>query len=308
MRTLLAILFFAGSAHAAAPEKPDPNPLRQAAQELFRAERKVPGILRGAEAHFDFANPENPQNTDRAVLYLHGFSASPVESYPLTENLARRWKANAYFHRFAGHGLEGTEGLRGVTVTQWVQDVRLALDRARRIGKKVVVIATSTGASLALSEISVHPENIEALVLQSPNFGLKAKSSELLLAPYPIAWLLGALVIGPYRSFEPLNVRQALWWTTRYPFTAAIEVMRAVSLARRASLEELRVPTLVLYSSRDNVVNVEKVKEAFRRIAAAKKQLSEVKNAENDHVLTGDILSPSGTAEVEKVIKDFVGP
>lgn len=169
------------------------------------------------------------------------------------------------------------------------------------------MIATSTGASLALPALLKDSSNVEAIVLMSPNFGLKARSSELLLAPYPLAWLLGAIAMGPYREFEPLNPRQALWWSTKYPFTAVLEMMRAVDAARKAKLEDLNVPTLVLYSARDNVVSLEKMREAFARIGSPKKEMREIKTAENDHVLAGVTLSPSGTREVEEAITEFLG-
>jgi alpha-beta hydrolase superfamily lysophospholipase len=304
---LLLLGIFLGVLPAAAAPVPEPNPLRAMAKELQADEKKITGLLKGAEARIDFGDPGNPKVTEHAILYLHGFSASPVESYPLTENLARRWNANTIFARFRGHGIEGPEGMRGVKLEHWLVDTRRALEHARMLGRKVVVLATSTGASLVLPELIASPEGIEAVVLQSPNFGLYAQSSELLLAPYPIAWLLGALVLGPYRSFEPLSPRQALWWTTRYPFQAVLEMMRAMDLGRKARLEELKLPVLVLYSERDRVVSVEKMKEAFARMGSEKKEMREVKSAENDHVLTGITLSPSGTAEAEGLIAEFLG-
>lgn len=307
MRVFLLSFFLAASAHAAAPPPPETNPLRAMAKGLQAEEKKVPGLLKGAEARIDFADPAKPAPTERALVYLHGFSASPVESYPLVENLGRRLAANTTFVRFTGHGIEGPDGMRGVKLDLWIGDTRAALERTRKLGRKVVVIATSTGAALALPELIENQAQIEAVVLQSPNFGLRARLSELLLLPYPAAWLLGAVVFGPYRSFEPLNPRQALWWSNRYPFPVVIEMMRAVDRARKASLENLKVPVLVLYSERDRVVSPEKTREHFARFGSSRKEMREIMGAENDHLLSGDTLSPSGTAEVEKAILEFLG-
>lgn len=307
MRVFLLSIFLAASAEAAAPPPPETNPLRAMANELRAEEKKVPGLLKGAEARIDFADPSNPAVTERTFVYFHGFSASPVESYPLVENLARRQAANAVFARFSGHGIEGPDGMRGVKLDAWIEDTRAALARARKLGRKVVVIATSTGAALALAELVESQAQIEAVVLQSPNFGLRARLSELLLLPYPAAWLLGAVVFGPYRSFEPLNPRQALWWSNRYPFPVVIEMMRAVERARKASLEDLKVPALVLYSERDRVVSPEKTREHFARFGSSRKEMREIMGAENDHLLSGDVLSRSGTPEVEKAILEFLG-
>lgn len=282
------------------------NPLLTLEKQLFQREKLTPGLVKGAEAHFLFANLASPTQTLRSLVYFHGFSASPPEVSPLVENLGRTLKANAFFPRFSGHGFEGSDGLRGVTAQHWNAETSASLDVARKLGHKVVVVATSTGATLALLEALRNPAGIEALVLISPNFGLKAKGETLLLLPYGLGWLLGRMLLGSYRSFVPLNPRMALYWTPRYPFTAVTEVVRVIEEVKDGKLENLRVPVLFAYSEKDNVIDLAALKATFTRLGSPKKALVEIKNAENDHVLAGDILSPSGTAELEKAITAFL--
>jgi len=296
----LLFAIFSASALAVA------NPLLALEKQILQRERLTPGLLKGTEAHFLFRDLNRPAPTERAIVYLHGFSASPPEVTPLVENLGRAWNANAFFARYSGHGFEGPDGMSGVTLEHWKAETRAAIELGKKIGKKVVVVATSTGATLALLEVLRDPSGVEALVLLSPNFGLQAAGEKLLLLPYGLGWLLGRVVIGAYRSFNPLNPRQALYWTTRYPFTAVIEMVKAVEELRNAQLGELKVPAFVAYSEKDSVVDLPAIKTSFARLGSPVKALVEIKNAENDHVLAGDILSPSGTNEAQKAAEDFL--
>lgn len=300
LNLFLAVLAWAGPAAGT-------NPLLTMEKQLLQRERLTPGLVKGSEAHFLFQDLANPSPTPRSLVYFHGFSASPPEVTPLVENLARELKANAFFPRFSGHGFEGSEGFRGVTAEHWSAETKGAIEVGRKLGEKVIVVATSTGATLALLEALRDPSGIEALVLLSPNFGLKVSGERLLLLPYGLGWLFGRLWLGSYRSFEPLNPRMALYWTTRYPFTAVTEMVRVVQEAKNSKLGSLRLPVLVAYSETDNVVDLSALKATFSRLGSPKKELVEIRNAENSHVLAGDILSPSGTVETEKAILRFLG-
>ncbi len=282
------------------------NSLLALEKQVLQREKLTPGLLKGTEAHFLFRALAHPTPTERAIVYLHGFSASPPEVTPLVENLGRVWNANAFFARYSGHGFEGRDGLSRVTLEHWKAETRAAIELGKKIGKKVVVVATSTGATLALLEVLRDSSGVEALVLLSPNFGLQVAGEKLLLLPYGLGWLLGRVVIGAYRRFTPLNPRQALYWTPRYPFTAVIEMVKAVEELRNAPLGELRVPVLVAYSEKDRVVDLPAIKTSFGRLGSPVKALVEIKNAENDHVIAGDILSPSGTSEAQKAAEDFL--
>jgi hypothetical protein len=58
--------------------------------------------------------------------------------------------ANLYFARLKGHGRSGDAMLEG-SVQGWIDDFAEAVAIGRRLGERVVIMATSTGASLATS-------------------------------------------------------------------------------------------------------------------------------------------------------------
>ena len=59
----------------------------------------------GNEAKIIWANDSVHQLTDFVLLYLHGFSASRREGYPVNEDFTKRFKCNAFLARLASHGL-----------------------------------------------------------------------------------------------------------------------------------------------------------------------------------------------------------
>lgn len=285
---------------AAAPAPP-PASLASLAEALAIHENSVPGLKPQNEAHFRFWGASAP--TERAFVYLHGFSASPREASPLVEKLADHFKANAYFPRLSGHGIAGGDGMRGIMLAQWQADARAALDTGRHLGKKVVVVAMSTGASLAIPAVLERSAQIEALVLLSPNFGVEQWQSELLRLPG--AYALARMVIGPYRDWTPRKPEQEKYWSTRYVSTAAVEAVRAAVAARQSALERLAVPVLVAYSPHDDVVSVSRIRTAVDRISSRKETWE--MPAEDSHVIAGRILSPGNTEKLIDLISKFLG-
>ena len=262
----------------------------------------IAGLKPGNETRLEL---ESGSRTPTSFVYLHGFSASPKEASPLTESLAEERKANAYFPLYRGHGIEGSDGLRGVTLADWERETREALDNGRLLGNKVVVVALSTGASLALPAVLENSEQIAALVLIAPNFRLHRWDSELLRLPFG-GWL-ARLFLGEYREWKPKVEAQRDFWTTRYPAEVVVEVAKAAASARHAPLEDLKVPAFVAYSERDTVVHLPALKDAFARLGSPKKELYPAERETLDgHVIAGDILAKEFTPVLQKRISAFL--
>ena len=113
---------------------------------LVEHEAQNPHIVDGAEACIKWA--AQPNVTEMCFLYIHGFSATRQEIAPVTELIADHFNANAVYARLSGHGL--TQDSMNATAEEWLQSVVDSWEIASRIGKKVVLIATSTGAPLSV--------------------------------------------------------------------------------------------------------------------------------------------------------------
>jgi esterase/lipase len=86
--------------------------------------------------------------------------------------------------------------------------------------------------------------------------------------------------------------------------------MGIVEATRNAELQKIKIPTLIFYSDNDSIVSVEKIKTQFRRLSSANKRIVTISNASDpqQHILAGDILSPSTTNEIAAIIENFLSP
>ncbi len=244
--------------------------------------------------------------TEWVVLSVHGFSASRQETAPLAQIVADGLGANLLEVRLSGHGL-ATDPLAGVTAEHWLNDGERALADAAGMGNRIVAIGTSTGGTLltALLERDA-AERIDTLVLISPNYGPAEARSEWVTGPG--GRLLAWLVEGSERCWEPHNELHARYWSTCYPTSAAVEVMRLVALARETVATETEQGVLVFYSPEDRVVSGDAIVRAYETFDTPLKELIAVDDSgdPSNHVIAGDILSPGTTDRIAGQILDFI--
>ena len=287
---------------AAAPDLPEDLDAYLAA-----AEARFNDLRPGVEKQIVWADSSH-RKTPVSVVYLHGFSATRQETRPLSDTLAARLGANLFYTRLTGHG-RTDDALGEATAEAWLADAAEALAIGQRLGERVVLVGTSTGATLAVW-LAAQPatRDLAALVLVSPNFYPKDPSARFLLWPWGQQML--RLMQGEYREWPPRNEEQRKYWTTRYPSRVLVELMSLVDLVEKTDLGQIEAPTLVLYSPQDQVISAERIEARFPEIGAAAKRLVpvEVSGDSSNHVIAGDVLSPETTLPLADEIYDFLQP
>ncbi len=244
--------------------------------------------------------------TDVAVLYLHGFSATRQEISPVPEMVADALGANLYETRLAGHG-RVSGSMLDTTAEDWLDDAAEALSIGERIGKRIVIVATSTGATLAVAMLGEERmRHVDAIIMISPNFGPIDSSAKWVTRPGGL--LLTRLLAEPTQVWQAQNEEQERFWSTSYPTAAAIEVMRLVDRARSSLSRAFSQNVLMFYSLGDKVVSPGAFLDAFDAMDAQHKQAIEIFGAGDpkDHVLAGRILSPNKNEEIAAMIVEFV--
>jgi len=284
------------------------DPPRDVARWLDASEDAVPGIRPGDRKEILWAHPDR-NVTEVAVVYLHGFSADRHELEPVPERIARSLGANLFFTRLTGHGRDGAAMGRASAV-DWLQDTEEALAVGRRIGRRVLLMGTSTGGTLATWAAAQERwrPTLLAVVLVSPNFGVRDGRSEMLLWPW--GGLIARVATGTERCFEPANEEQRRHWTTCYPTRALLPMMALVDHVRSLDGARIVTPLLVLYSPADGVVDPTATERTFAGFAAPVKRLLQVEGSATGehHVLAGAILSPEYDDAVVNDVLDFVRP
>jgi alpha-beta hydrolase superfamily lysophospholipase len=270
---------------------------------LANAEAAVPNIRDGAQKRIVWAGAKG-QKTPFSIVYLHGFSASSAEIRPVPERLAAALGANLYFARLKGHGQDGP-AMATASVQDWLNDAAEAMEIGRALGDRVIVIGTSTGATLVtiVAQDNAMRQGLAGLIFVSPNFGVAALAGKILDMPYARIW--GPWVAGAQRSFAPHNAEHGLHWTTSYPTAALFPMAQLVRMAKRVDHSAIQTPVLTLYSPNDQVVSPDATRAIMASWGGPVQMVERVMTPSDDpysHVIAGDILSPAQTDETVAII------
>ncbi|MEC3862141.1 alpha/beta fold hydrolase [Mesobacterium sp. TK19101] len=261
---------------------------------LAGREARFADIRPGQEKQMIWANAPG-MKTPISLVYIHGFSASSAEIRPVPDRLAAKLGANLFFTRLAGHGRTG-DAMAGPTVNDWMQDVAEALAIGRATGDRVIVLSTSTGATLS-ALAAANPEmmqRVAGVAMISPNFKVKNPAAQILTWPGVRWW--GPLVAGKTRGFEARTPEQLQSWTTSYPTVALLPMAQSVRAARQMDPAGATVPALFLFDPEDPVVDhTETLAVAANWGGPVTLLQVRVGDADDRHVIAGDILSPGQT-------------
>ncbi|RZK36500.1 MAG: alpha/beta hydrolase, partial [Pedobacter sp.] len=249
--------------------------------------------------------------TEYAVVYLHGFSASKTEGNPVHLNLAKSLNANLYLARLADHGVDTIAPMQFFTADRLWESSKLAYAIGKKLGKKVILVGTSTGGTAALKLAATYPE-INSLILLSPNVAINDKNAWLLNDPWGLQ--IARTVLGSdERKVDGRTEEYKKYWYTNYRIESLVELQEFVeSTMQKSVFEKVRQPVLMLYYyknelEQDPVVRVDAMLKMFDELGTPDnlKRKIAIPNAEN-HVL-GSYITSKDLPSVETAIDNFVG-
>lgn len=280
---------------------------------LAAAEAKFSDITPGTERRILWAGAEG-QRTPISVVYLHGFTATSEETRPVPDEVAKALGANLHFNRFAGHA-RGPRAMLEPSADDWITDLAEALAVGAAIGDRVLVIATSQGASVLTAALGTPgvrdalpgADKIAGVVMISPNFRL-AKPLYAITSDLPGAgWILPLLAGDQIRS-EIRNPEHERFWNTSYPTRSVLPMAKLLRAARAAEVDRINLPLLLLRSPDDQVVSNRATDQLLRNW---KGQVTRVEFPmapgmdKGGHVIAGQIRSPGMTPVVVSQIRDW---
>ena len=271
---------------------------------LAQSEGEVPNLREGCEKRIVWAG-HPAEKTAMSVVFIHGFSVSSGELWPLPDLVAKGLSANLFYTRLRGHGQDGA-AMADTTLAQWQEDVTEALEIAHTLGDDVLVIACSTGCTLATLALAGRAQ-VKGLVQISPNYRLAHRVAQFLL-DLPLSETWAPLIAGKTRSFPVKNKAHGQFWTTSYPSKAAHPMACAVRAARRADLGRVMVPTLACVNQADQVVHAASTGKTLMRWGGDVTRLPLIQTTDDDpmgHIMAGDVFSPNQTGPLAKRITDW---
>lgn len=264
----------------------------------------------GNEAEIIWEDPINPVQTEYVVVYLHGFSASKEEGNPAFHYLAKALKANLYLTRLADHGIDTIAPMEHFTADRLWESGKQAYAIGKKLGKKVILMGTSTGGSLALQLAAAYPE-INSLVLMSPNIAINDSKAWMLNDPWGLQ--IARKVLGSNeRKVEGKSASYKKFWYTNYRLESLVQLEEMIESSMNKELfKKVKQPVLLLYfykneAEQDPVVRVDAMLKMFDELGtpAADKQKVAIPNAGN-HVI-GSAITSNDVASVEKAMDDFI--
>ncbi|MCY1722532.1 alpha/beta fold hydrolase [Prolixibacteraceae bacterium Z1-6] len=238
------------------------------------------------------------ERTDYCVLYLHGFSASWYEGYPAHVNFAKKFGCNLYIPRLHDHGLETEDALIDMTPDKLWRSAKEALMVARTLGKKVIIMGTSTGGTLALKLAADFPEYVDGIILYSPNIRINNSTAFMLSKPWGLQ--IGRKVMhSKYRvTDEDFESKGCQYWNCKYRMEAVVYLQQLVEATmKRETYKNVTAPVFLGYyykdeENQDQTVRVDAMHKMFDQLGTipgrkVKKAFPEA----GDHVIGCELTS-----------------
>jgi esterase/lipase len=172
----------------------------------------------------------------------------------------------------------------------------------------VILLATSTGGTLALKLATEYPD-IAGLILLSPNIAINDPNAWLLNNHWGLQ--MAHMIQGNYVKAKDTTELYAKYWYPKYRMESAVQLEELIETSmKEATFEKINQPTLVLYYYKDDghqdlVVKVSAIKRMFHQLAttADQKRLIAVPQA-GDHVI-GCYIKSKDVKTVEEECTKF---
>ena len=287
------------------PEMPDDL----SALETFVQEREAKQPVRKDNEARILWQDKHPKKTEFSIVYLHGFAGSYRDGYPVNVQVADTLGANIYLSRWAGHGLKPSAALKNFSPDTAWESAKEALVIGNKIGKKVIIMSTSTGGTLAIKLASAYPGSVYALINISPNIEDDFDGSFLLNSPW--GYELSKLVsLGDRHKLNHEKEIASRYFDTVYPSKALVDlqVLLATSMTKE-TFKKVNCPVLTLFYyenflKEDEHVEVEVYPEVHKQFSTPQdlKKLVRLEEPKN-HFMGSDIKSENTEVVLREIVQ-----
>jgi len=251
-----------------------------------------------AHARIVWQDVQKKQKTPYALVYLHGFTANHIEGYPVHLSIARQFGMNLYLSRLEGHGVKA-DAFKTLTADKLLKSAEKALQRGRQIGKKVILMGTSAGGTLALYLAAKYPD-IAGLILYAPLIDFYDVRARLVKKRW-INKTLDSLSVGSLflESRDAIDPNEKIWYA-RYPLQGVLALAELVEAEMTdRTFKQISQPVFTGYyykneNNQDEVVSIAAIREMLKALQTRGYQKIDVAFPDADsHVICSTVSSQS---------------
>jgi pimeloyl-ACP methyl ester carboxylesterase len=263
------------------------------------------------EARIIWQNDSLKNQTDYSIVYLHGFGASQEEGEPVHRNIAEKFGCNLYLSRLADHGIDTPEAFINFTADKYWESARNALEIGEALGKKVILVATSTGGSLALQLAATYPDKVHALILMSPNVSIFDPNAWLLNNPWGLQ--IARMILGSnYVDATDERPIYRSYWYYHYRIEGVVQLQEYLETTMtKKTFEKIHQPTLMLYYYKDEVhqdstVRVDAMLKMFSQLGTPSNLKRSVSMPKAGNHVIGSYIKSNDVEGVERETEKFM--
>ncbi|MBW2993166.1 lysophospholipase [Candidatus Woesearchaeota archaeon] len=212
------------------------------------------------------------KKTDKIAIYVHGYRSSKESSKAVYLGKSLPEKKIVLFRiDLSGRG-ESDGKFEDTTITQYIDDLRCAIDFAENSGyKKLSVIGNSLGGLVSLQEVSID-DRVKCLALLSPvpKFQYKGRRNEF--------------------SDEGIAKWKKQGWIYTYsPRYGEMKInysyLKDLSKYDNLSVyDNIKIPVLVLHGTKDEAISIKGVKELVKHLENS--EFIILKGADHDYTIS----------------------
>ena len=255
--------------------------------------RASPNALYDREKHLANKSFYFKGTNRKAVLLLHGWSATPYEVRRLGKYLNEAGYT-VYGPMLSGHGTSPKD-LENVKYEDWIKDTNNFINKLKDGYEKVYVGGTSMGATLALYAAKER-KDIAGLVLMATPYKVRYEK----IGTVTLKFLR---IFKKYRkkfyppTFGSRSTITRLISYQEYPISSVLELAELIKKTRE-DLSKITQPCFIMQSNTDHIVTRSSMNNIYKEIGSQKKKKKCIRKAyhtfisdtKNDHIFR-DILN-----------------
>jgi carboxylesterase len=251
---------------------------------------------RGDPGAFDFGSGRR----NVAILFVHGFTASPSEMRTMAQFMTQRigWRCKGLL--LPGHGTR-VEDLQGTRSEDWVRAAENAYEELAKESRHVLLVGLSMGAVLCC-HVALRrsgDRRLRGLILMSPAFGITPARESLLRLVAPLTNLRSK---GKRAADYFLDHR--LYSYLQTPLNRAKDVLRLGREAASTMGELHNLPVLMFAGEKESTVSL----KTMLSVAGKNSWIQLVKLPQSRHILTmepdREKVFEASTRFVEQCVRD----